>query len=404
MRILLITPHFYPENFKTNDLALSLKAEGHEVLVLTGQPHYPAGRIFKGYTFWRRLNDTYEGIRVVRCPIQPRYAGKAWQLALNYISYAISTTLFGLPRVIFWRPQITLIFASSPITVAIPGLVLRKFRKVPVTLWIQDLWPESVRSVKMVGDGWVMRILRAVVRFIYTRCDLILMQSEKFRESVLRHGARESGVAVLHNWTDVHFSPIRDVVSQRAGDTFEILYAGNMGHAQGLDSVIRAAEITQATCEPALNWHFLGDGPVKAHFENLARERGLKNIKFSASVPAAEMSSFYDQADALLLPLADEEAFWAVLPSKTQSYLAVGRPILAHACGSVAELIAETDTGLISHPGDAEALAANAVKISRWSSDRKREVSRNGLTAIEQRFSRASGIRSLVQNLERVLS
>jgi colanic acid biosynthesis glycosyl transferase WcaI len=398
MRILLITPHFYPENFKTNDLTDALTEAGHQVTVLTGQPHYPFGRVFAGYSNWTRWRDHYGETEIIRFPIFPRGKGKSWQLALNYFSFLLSSLILGLPRARGRNFDASLVFASSPITVAIPGLVFKKFSGVPLVVWVQDIWPESVQSVGAIRHPLLIKGLSRMVSWIYAHCDRILIQSEAFRPSVLKHGAKPENVKLLCNWTDASIENARTSKREKSSE-FNILYAGNLGKAQALDSVMEAVRLTQ---DSNLKWRFLGDGPFKNRLMEQAALFGLKNIEFLDPVAVQQVPEYLGAADALLLPLAEEEAFLSVIPSKTQAYLSTGRPILAHARGAVANLIAETSTGLVSHPRDAKALAENALALSQWPKEEIERIAGNGLNTYKERFSRQAGIQNLLSHLEQV--
>src|SRR3990167_4950191 len=146
MNILIITQYFWPENFRINDLAESLALRGHQVTVLTGKPNYPTGKFFPGYSFLRKDQEIYHGITIIRAPLLARGKNSKLRLALNYLSFAIFASIVGLLKCRH-KPDVIFVFEPSPITVAIPAIVYKTFRKVPVILWVQDLWPESVIAV-----------------------------------------------------------------------------------------------------------------------------------------------------------------------------------------------------------------------------------------------------------------
>jgi len=175
MKVLIISQYFWPEGFRINDLALGLRDRGHEVTVLAGKPNYPAGAFFPGYGFFRRSRDDFQGIPVIRVPLIPRGAGSSLRLALNYISFAFFASVLA-PFRCRGAFDAILVYEPSPITVALPGIVLRWLKRAPLLLWVQDLWPESLSATNAVRKRWILRLVESMVRFIYRRCDRILGQ------------------------------------------------------------------------------------------------------------------------------------------------------------------------------------------------------------------------------------
>ena len=183
MKILIVTQYFWPESFRINDLALGLKERGHMVTVLTGMPNYPSGRLFQGYGLFSQSKDEFQGILIHRVPLIPRGKGERWRLALNYLSFTCFASLLAPLRC---RGVFDLIFVyePSPITVGLPALVLKPLKRAPIIFWVHDLWPESLSATEAVRSEPVLRSVAKLVRFIYRRCDRILVQSEGFIPSV----------------------------------------------------------------------------------------------------------------------------------------------------------------------------------------------------------------------------
>ena len=193
MRILVVSQYFWPEQFRINDLVLSLQERGHAVTVLTGVPNYPGGELFDGYDWWSRRRDEYEGIPVYRVPLFVRRQGRGWQLALNYLSFVVFGSLLG-PWFLRKRPfDVIFVFEPSPFTVGIPAALIRRLKKAPVIFWVQDLWPESLESAGAVSSPAVLNTLGRLVRWIYHRCDHVLVQSRGFIEPAIAAGADKAG-------------------------------------------------------------------------------------------------------------------------------------------------------------------------------------------------------------------
>jgi colanic acid biosynthesis glycosyl transferase WcaI len=170
LKILIITQYFWPESFKINDLALSLKERGFEVTVLTGKPNYPNGRFYKGYNFFNRRTEDYSGIKVVRSPLITRGNCSGVRLFINYISFALFasfTAAFRLQK----SQDIVFVYEHSPITVGIPALFFKLFSKAPVLFWIQDLWPESLIAAGNMNSKIVLNTTEKLVKLIYRKSD-----------------------------------------------------------------------------------------------------------------------------------------------------------------------------------------------------------------------------------------
>lgn len=364
MRILIVSQYFHPENFRVNQLAIALREGGHNIVVLTGEPNYPRGRFFEGYGSWWPRTEIWNGIDIIRVPIFARRTGRGWQLALNYLSFAISGTLFGLPRA-HGQFDACIAFCPSPITIAIPAIVQRMLRRTPVAIWLQDLWPESVLAVTRTRSGVVKRALSALVRWIYRRVDQIWIQSHAYAESVAAHGGRPEQIVYVPNWAeDLYDCDLwTDIVAAPLAPN-TILYAGNFGRAQGLDAVIEAADYGRAIV-PKVHWMLIGDGLLNDWLRGEIRRRSLdQHVTIMPWRAPDELPAFIKSAAALLVTLADDPVFAQTIPSKLQSCLASGRPIVASLAGESARIVEEAQCGIVCAPRDPAALADAASAIA----------------------------------------
>ena len=163
MKIIIVTQYFWPENFKINDLALALKELNHEVIVLTGKPNYPEGRYFKGYNFFNKRKEKYQGITIIRSNLINRGNGSGIRLFLNYFSYAFFASCASIFR-IKWDADIIFVYEPSPITVGIPAIVYKTFSKAPIFFWVQDLWPESLSAAGQIRSRLILNLTDLLVR------------------------------------------------------------------------------------------------------------------------------------------------------------------------------------------------------------------------------------------------
>lgn len=144
-KLLLIFPHFHPNDFKCNDVAFELARQGHDVTVLTDIPNYPKGRFFDGYGYFRKRREVINGVKVIRTAVIPRGNGGAVMLALNYLSYAFTACLRAIFMGLFSRWDVILVHQLSPVTVGLPAVVIKKMqKKARLLFWVLDLWPESL--------------------------------------------------------------------------------------------------------------------------------------------------------------------------------------------------------------------------------------------------------------------
>ena len=390
MRVLIVSQYFWPESFRVNDLALGLKERGHAVAVLTGLPNYPTGRFFPGYGFFTPSSEEFNGLPVYRVPLIPRGSGQRWRLALNYFSFAIFASLLAPVRCrgVF---DLIFVFEPSPITVGIPAIMLKKFKRAPVMFWVQDLWPESLSATRAIRSELLLHWVAKLVRFIYQRCDRILVQSEGFTPSVTALGADPQRVAYFPNWAETLYCPVataEDAPERKevpAG--FCVMFAGNIGAAQSFETILEAATLLRQHHD--IHWVVVGDGHRRAWVEGQILERGLKeSVHLLGPRPAEVMPRYFALADALLVTLKCDPIFALTIPSKVQSYLACAKPILAALDGEGARVVRESGAGIVCPAEDAKALAESVLRLSRMSPQERAAMGQKGRTYFEANFER----------------
>jgi glycosyltransferase involved in cell wall biosynthesis len=368
LRILIVSHYFWPESFRVNDLAAGLRARGHRVDVLTGVPNYPDGKWFPGYGPRGPRNETHDGIAIHRVPIVSRGASGGARLAVNYASFVLSAGAMG-PFVTPREIDVILVFAPSPLTVALPALWLRALRGAPVVLWVQDLWPEALIAVGAVRNRFLLRAVGRLVSWIYRRCDLVLGQSEAVVDAVRARGGDPRRVHYFPCSTeDIYLAEPPEgsrgrLEAEGVPPGFRVLFAGNIGAAQGLEVLLDAAERLRGRAD--LRWVILGDGSRRAWLmSEVARRQLESHVYFIERHPISEMPAFFADADALLVTLRSVPGLSATIPSKIQSYLASGRPILAALDGEGARVVREAGAGIACPGGDAAALALAAATLA----------------------------------------
>jgi glycosyltransferase involved in cell wall biosynthesis len=401
VRVLIISQYFWPESFRINDLALGLKERGHEVTVLTGMPNYPSGRFAPGYGWFSPSEEAFEGIPVYRVPLVPRGKERRWQLALNYISFALLACLFGPFRC---RGDYDAIFVyePSPVTVGLPALVLGRLKRAPILFWVQDMWPESLSATGAVTSTFLLRWVGKLVRFIYRRCAYVLVQSEGFIPHVTATGADPLRVKYFPNWAEDFYRPVRapDDAPERGEmpEGFRVMFAGNIGAAQSFETLLAAAEHLRSY--PDIQWIILGDGHQKTWVEEQIIRRNLKNqVHLLGRRPVESMPRYFALADALLVSLRKDPLFAVTIPSKVQSYLACGRPVIAALEGTGAAVVQAAGAGVVCEPGDSHGLAEAVLTLSRLPSQERDQMGQRARAYYKRQFERSM----LLDRLETML-
>lgn len=402
MKVLIVSQYFWPESFRINDLAVALKERGHQIDVLTGMPNYPAGSIFDGYGWSSMGRSEHEGITLFRVPLFGRRQGRSWQLALNYFSFALSASLFG-PFLCRDKYDVIFVFEPSPFTVGIPAMLLRWLKKAPMIFWVQDLWPESVVATGGIRSPWVIGLVGKMVRSIYRRCDRVLVQSRAFVEPAKAAGAPADRIEYFPNWAEAIYCPVTVEVSaskrKSFPDGFNILFAGNLGAAQSLETLLSAAKKLEN--EPDIHWLILGGGRQEGWLRDKISELELdKTVHLLGRFPVEEMPHYFSLAELLLVTLRKDPIFAQTIPSKVQSYLACGKPIVGAIDGEGAKVIEESGAGFAVPAEDSDALAERVLELYRLSPERLEEMGKQGMVYYDQNFNRDN----LVSRLEKVMT
>lgn len=356
MRILLLSQWFPPEpDFKICNLALGLARRGHEVTVLTGFPNYPGGRLYPGYRQSWRSVENIDGVRVIRVPLVPSHSQSRVGRIANYMSFAL--TSFAHATLSAFRADAAYVY-HPPLTVGLSAVGLRAFRGVPFIYDVQDLWPDTMEATRMVSSRIALSVVGRACRVVYRHATRIVAQSPGFRRTLIERGVDPGKVEVVPNWCDetALSATARANVVLGAADRFHLLFAGNLGPAQGLDVLLSAAQRLQESGIP-VDIHMLGDGIDGPALRLSAEKMCLTNVRFHRRVPPDEVVGFLKAADALIVNLRDHSLFSITIPSKTQAYMFVGKPIVLAGRGDVADLVRSAGCGLACEPGDPAALA-----------------------------------------------
>jgi len=391
MKILIVTQYFWPEDCRINDLALGLLDRGHEVTVYTGKPNYPGGRFFPGYGFFGQVVENYQGVRVIRAPLIPRGDGGTLRLVLNYFSFAFLASLLA-PLRCPGPYDVILVYEPSPVTVGLPALALKWSKNVPVLFWVQDLWPETLSATGAIRSRWILGLVGRLVRFIYRHCSLVLAQSKAFAPYLQAQGVPEARIRYFPNSAEALYQPV--AVDPQASERrlmpegFRVMFAGNIGAAQDFETILAAAERLRESRD--IHWIVVGNGRLADWVEREIERRGLRDtVHLLGRHPVESMPSFFALADVMLVTLKNEPIFALTIPSKIQSYLACGRPIVAALDGEGARVIEESGAGVAVKAGDAAALAQAVLKLYRMPTPEREAMGLHGREYFRRHFERS---------------
>lgn len=343
MKILVISQYFYPETFRVNTLCAELVKMGHQVTVLTGYPQYPQGRIYDGYGFNKPYKKTWNGVKIERIKMRPR-GKKPIGLFLNCWTFVHEGNKWV--KKCKEKFDAIYVFEVSPVTVGLPAITYKKKFGTPIFFNVQDLWPENVEVVLGIKNELVIGVINKIVDKIYSASDKILCSSNGFVENLAERGVpREK----LMFWPQFCDRPDFEKMSKPEiynEEFFNIVFAGNIGDAQGLDLLIDTAVQLKSS---KIRWFLVGDGRSRERLQNKVLQDKIDDIvTFVGKVSEEEANRYIHFSDCAYLSFKNNRLFDMTIPAKLQSYLACGTPILAAAGGESARIIKENSCGFVS--------------------------------------------------------
>lgn len=398
MRILILRQFYPPEPTTLGpELAKTLQGNGHDVTVLTGFPNYPSGELYPGYRLCPWMKEELDGIPIVRVPLYPDHSRSGIRRVLNYMSFALSSSLLG--PLLLRKPDVIFVY-HPPLTVGIPAWTLSRLWRVPFLYQIQDMWPETLAATDMLHNQRVLDLVATFAKWVYARAGAICVISPGFRDNLIQKGVPSEKIHLVPNWvdTDTYYpaQPDPELAQELGlGDRFNVMFAGNIGEAQGLETALAAAHSLQDL--PEVQFVFVGDGVALRRLEDQAQD--LDNVRFLGRYPVASMPGLYALADVLLVHLKDDPLFRITIPHKILSYMASGKPILAAVAGDAATAVTKAGAGLACAPQDAQALADTVRRFYHMDSAEREALGRNGLVAAHTTYARDQ----LVGRIEAVL-
>lgn len=404
MKILVLSHYFWPEPIpKPLELAEALRDEGHVVQIVTGFPNYPDGKLYSGFALRPFRRDTVAGIPVIRTFMYPSHGTSLVGRMLNYASFMLSSIAGGLVAGPFdvmyvWHPPLSIGVAAAAISV---------IRRRGFVYDVQDIWPESAIATGFLRPGRMVGWMARLEKFVYDHAAHILVVTEGAKANLVGKGVPEQKITVAPHWYDdaelrQTDAAQRDIV--RVGETwqdrFVVMFAGNMGLLQGLDTVVHACR--ELPLRSNILVAMVGDGVDTPRLRELAKDLAVDDrIRFITRRSPAEMARYFAAADALLVHLRASPLAPLIIPSKTMAYLAAGKPIVMASVGAAADIVAKAGAGLVLPPDDPKGLARAMTEMAELSVVERARMGQRGRQFFEANFTKDATLPVYIAALRR---
>lgn len=395
-KILVVTQHFWPENFRINDIVEGFLQDGIAVDVLCGLPNYPKGEWFPGYSAAGPFEEEWHGARLYRCKEVPRRGNTSVNIFLNYVSWPwyAAHALHRLPG----GYDAVFCFNTSPVLMCWPAICYAKKHHIPFTNYVLDIWPENLYSVLNVKNKALRAIAQGVSDVLYKKADRLIAMSEPLQQRLCqRTGMPPQKVAVIPQYCeDFYAVPQPDAALQaQFGGRFNLVFTGTFTPAQSLETVITAVQDARSRGADMLHLLLVGDGMSRAALEAKVKELHAEDaVTFYGSVPATDIPKFTALADALIVCLSDSPDLGLTVPAKVASYMAAGKPVLASMDGAGNAAVAAAG-GLSSPACDAAALADNLLALTRMDTAQRAAMGQSAKEYYLAHYRRSELLRKL---------
>lgn len=382
-RILIVGQHFWPENFRINDIADFFIEQHYEVDVLCGLPNYPKGEFMPGYGYFGKRHETHRNIRIDRVLEIKRGSNSSLRIFLNYISYPFFS-LFHIPKLLFRHYDHIFIYQLSPVMMAISGIILGKLTRVPTTMYVLDLWPENLFSVLPIHNSFLRKLATHHSHWYYRNVNHLIALSQTMRDKLVTiSGKNPDDIPVIPQACEKIYETKKSDpnLRKRFGDTFNVVFTGNISPAQSFPTMLEAAKILSDAGHDNIRWIIVGDGMSRKQVETEVQKLGLMNFVFEGQQPIEMMPAYADIADVLVGCLVTSELLEATIPAKVMSYIALGKPIVLAMDGEVQTLINSTiKCGYVGPTENGKILAANVLQIYQLSQIKRDKMGSNART------------------------
>lgn len=385
-RILVYTNHYYPENFKINDLVRWIKDDNHHIRVITQIPNYPNGDFYKGYGVFLKSNQRHEKQIINRLPVVPRGSGTKLLLILNYISYFISSFFFTVYLLIFVKKyDYIIVHHTSPPLLSIHPILYGLFYKTKKIYWELDVWPETLQALGIIKSNFILGQIKKIMIKIYSCYDLILIGSNQYKEIIKQ---RYNGqIQYFPNWADQTIEEKSDnkiVDINVPKDHKIIMYTGNIGYAQNFDQIIK---LCFKTINEKIYWVFIGDGRFKFKLSQILDNNPKLKIKLIDSVKVDLIKSYIHTSDFTLLSLSSKGIFNKTVPAKLQTYMCLSKPVIGFVSGEAKEIISNANCGIVIDSFKIDESVEKIIELVNFEKSKIKSLGENGRRYYDKYFN-----------------
>jgi len=396
-KILIVTEYFYPEEFKINEIALEWKKKGYEVDVLTQNPTYPHGKIYQKFKNNWYSKESWNGINIHRVKAVTGYKNSLLKKLLKYFTFMIFGSFVSLK--IGKKYDYVFGFDIAALTCMVPAIVLNQFYKKPVTLWVQDVWPDSVYAYGFKKSKILEFFLNRFVRYVYKYTSNFAISAKGFEDKIKLYLNKPKEIIYAPNWADDFNKNLKEYSFSNKNRT-HFTFAGNIGKVQNLDNIILAFAKLDKEYSKKSQLNIIGDGSHLENLEELVKEKNMKNIIFHGRKPRDEMYMYFNASDFLIVSLEDKAIFSLTVPAKTQTYIASQKPIIGIINGEAAKIIKDNNLGYVASPSNIESITDTFKKAIDTSSLEIEKFTKNSEELTKTIFDKNNIINSLLNLLK----
>jgi len=388
-KLLIIGEAFFPEDFIINDLAKEWSEKGYLVEVLTRNPSYPFGKIYPGYKNKLYQKTHFESILVHRVFVLPGYQKSKLIKILNYFLFVLFASLVAL--FIGKRFDKVFVYQTGPLTVALPGNLIRIFYKKSLTIWTQDLWPDTVYAYGFKQGRFLGAVLDRLVSFVYNNSDKIAVSCSGFSDKLGGYLKSKKTIAWVPNWPII---TVKASSPKTLPGKINFTFAGNIGKVQNLEKVLLGFKVI-AKEYPYAWLNLIGDGSALEDLKLYVSQNEIQNVNFIGRRPVDEMPDFFEGSDVLLISLVNSPIYEIMIPSKFQTYLNYEKPIFAVMKGEVPKMITDYSIGYCADPDLPTEIELGFKSFLEMKKEELNHMGKNSKKLLERSFTREKNIQQL---------
>ncbi len=400
MNLLIFSKHYYPEPFLIDELAVEIRKHIKNVYIVTSQPNYPEGRDYKGYNLFSFSKEERNGLNIYRVPVIPRFANSFFYISLNYLFFIFISFFAAAYLVASKKITHIFVYATSPMYQTFSVLVLRWFNQLKIIMWVQDIFPDDAVNNGYLKNKFAINFFRKTNNFLFRNVDLILLQSNAFKESIdIRFHDKvryfPNPCKFENDTKPILNSKLKQIFKK---NKFYISVTGNIGISQDFGTLLKAAYILQKEKNNnSIHIVIVGTGSSFIYLSRKVASLRLKNITMTGYLDKIYMPFIYSNSNVLYAGLLDRKTFSQVIPYRVSSYMASGKPIIASIGGETKQLILDAKCGFYNQPENPISLANLFLRVSKLPSSRLESMGKNGFIYASKNFDIKSNVVRLIQ-------